>query len=311
MSSADPGADSAKSAPGKSRLGVQARRERRAAALLTLPAWGLLITLFAVPLGYGIYLSLRDESLVSVLAPKFVGLKNYRNEVGAPEFSDAAIVSLKVLVLGLLIQFPIGIGLALLLARGLRGTWLFRSALLIPMLLTPVAVGLMWRFMFDTDVGVIDWVMTGVGLPRIDWLGDRTWALIAVVIVDSWGSIPFVMLLVLAGLLALPETPFEAAHVDGASAWQRFRYVTWPLLRPVLFVVLMIRMIDIFKLFDIVFVVTARGNPGTSTQTLGLLNYNTFFFGEISRAAAIGIALTIITLPVYALWLRSVRASNA
>ena len=231
MSPGSVGADSEKSAPAKPRHGVQARRERRSAAMLTLPAWGLVIVLFAVPLGYGGYLSVRDESLVSVLAPKFVGLQNFRNEISAPEFSDAAIVSAKVLILGLLIQIPIGVGLALLLARGLRGTWIFRSALLIPMLLTPVAVGLMWRFMYDTDVGVIDWALTGLGLPRIDWLGDPTWALIAVVIVDSWGSIPFVMLLVLAGLLAMPQTPFEAAHVDGANAWQRFRYVTLPLLQ--------------------------------------------------------------------------------
>ena len=279
--------------------------------LLTLPTWLLLLGLFAVPLGYGVYLSLRNENLTSVIPAQYVGFENYRNEVGAQAFSDAAWVTAKMLVLGLLIQLPLGLGLALLMAQRLRGTWLFRSALLIPMLLTPVAVGLMWRFMYDTDQGVIDWALSGIGLPRIDWLGDPTWSLIAVVLVDSWGSIPFVMLLALAGLLSLPESPFEAARVDGAGALQRFWHITLPMLRPVLYVVVMIRMIDILKLFDVVFVVTARGGPGTSTQTLGLLNYNTFFFGEISRAAAIGIALTLVTLPVYALWLRSVRAGNA
>ena len=279
--------------------------------LLTLPTWLLLLGLFAVPLGYGVYLSLRNENLTSVIPAQYVGFENYRNEVGAQAFSDAAWVTAKMLVLGLLIQLPLGLGLALLMAQRLRGTWLFRSALLIPMLLTPVAVGLMWRFMYDTDQGVIDWALSGIGLSRIDWLGDPTWSLIAVVLVDSWGSIPFVMLLALAGLLSLPESPFEAARVDGAGALQRFWHITLPMLRPVLYVVVMIRMIDILKLFDVVFVVTARGGPGTSTQTLGLLNYNTFFFGEISRAAAIGIALTLVTLPVYALWLRSVRAGNA
>lgn len=279
--------------------------------LLTLPTWLLLLGLFAVPLGYGVYLSLRNENLTSVIPAQYVGFENYRNEVGAQAFSDAAWVTAKMLVLGLLIQLPLGLGLALLMAQRLRGTWLFRSALLIPMLLTPVAVGLMWRFMYDTDQGVIDWALSGIGLPRIDWLGDPTWSLIAVVLVDSWGSIPFVMLLALAGLLSLPESPFEAARVDGAGALQRFWHITLPMLRPVLYVIVMIRMIDILKLFDVVFVVTARGGPGTSTQTLGLLNYNTFFFGEISRAAAIGIALTLVTLPVYALWLRSVRAGNA
>lgn len=297
--------------PARAASGAQARAGRRAAMLLTLPTWLLLLGLFAVPLGYGVYLSLRNENLTSVIPAQYVGFENYRNEVGAQAFSDAAWVTAKMLVLGLLIQLPLGLGLALLMAQRLRGTWLFRSALLIPMLLTPVAVGLMWRFMYDTDQGVIDWALSGIGLPRIDWLGDPTWSLIAVVLVDSWGSIPFVMLLALAGLLSLPESPFEAARVDGAGALQRFWHITLPMLRPVLYVIVMIRMIDILKLFDVVFVVTARGGPGTSTQTLGLLNYNTFFFGEISRAAAIGIALTLITLPVYAVWLRSVRAGNA
>ena len=255
------------------------------------------------------YLAFRNKDLSSFLPEEYVGLKNFRDELGAPEFRDAFTTTLKIMAIGLAIQMPIGTGLALLLARRLRFTRFFRSALLLPMLLTPVAVALMWRFMFDADVGIISWALDGVGLRSVNWLGDQTAALFAVAIVDSWQSIPFVMLLVLAGLLGLPGGPLEAAWVDGASPWQRFRYVTLPMLRPVLYVVLLIRVIDAFKLFDILFILT-RGGPGTATQTLGFLEFNKGFQSlAISKASAIGLALAVITLPVYVLWLRSMRAA--
>ena len=208
------------------------------------------------------------------------------------------------------LQIPIGVGLALILDRNLRGSRLFRSALLIPMLLTPVAVALMWRFMLDTDLGVVNWLLHSVGLSRIGWLGEQRAALVSVVLVDSWQAIPFVMLLTLAGLAGLPESPLEAAFVDGASAWQTFWFVTLPMLRPVLYVAVMIRVIDALKLFDVIFILT-RGGPGTATQTSGLLAYNTGFnFLQTGRAAAIGVVLTLLTLPVYMLWVRASRAGR-
>jgi multiple sugar transport system permease protein len=213
-------------------------------------------------------------------------------------------------VIGLAIQLPIGIGLALLLHRNLTGTRVFRTVLLLPMLLTPVAVGLMWRFMLDTDLGVINWLLDTVGLSRIDWLGEKWAARVAIALVDSWQSIPFVMLMTLAALSTLPEGPLEAARVDGASTWRVFRFVTLPMLRPVLYITLMIRVVDSLKLFDILFILT-RGGPGTATQTVGLLTYNTGFnFLETGRAAALGVATAIITLPVYILWLRAQRAAR-
>ena len=296
-------------APSKS-----ARRARWVATGLTVPSWMLLLALFAIPIGIGIWLSFRNEALNSFAEPKFVGLDNYRKMTAEPkstELIDAGITTVIIMGLGLAIQLPVGVGLAVLLNRRLRFSRWYRSTLLIRMLLTPVAVGMMWRFMLDTDTGVINWLIERFGANGPDWLGSRWGARVAVVLVDSWQSIPFVMLLVLAGLAGIPDGPDEAARVDGATGWQIFRRITTPQLRPVLYVVLMIRIIDTFKLFDTIFILT-KGGPGTATQTLAMYNYSLgFVLLKTSQAAAVGTVLAIITLPVYLLWQRASRAADA
>lgn len=283
------------------------RRLRRRVALLTLPSWAMLAALFAVPIAVGVYLSTRSDKIGAFVPGRGVGLDNYRRDVFDSAFVGALVTTLIITFIGLAIQLPVGIGLAMLLHRNLRGTRLFRTALLLPMLLTPVAVGLMWRFMLDADLGVINWLLDTMGLSRIGWLGEKWAARVAIALVDSWQSIPFVMLMTLAALAALPEAPLEAARVDGATSWRAFRHVTLPMLRPVLFVTLMIRVVDSLKLFDIIFILT-RGAPGRATETVGLLTYNTGFnFLETGRAAALGVATAIVTLPIYVMWLRSQR----
>jgi multiple sugar transport system permease protein len=283
------------------------RRLRRRVALLTLPSWTMLAALFAVPIGVGVYLSTRSDKIGAFVPGRGVGLDNYRRDVFDSAFVGALVTTLIITFIGLAIQLPVGIGLAMLLHCNLRGTRLFRTALLLPMLLTPVAVGLMWRFMLDADLGVINWLLDTMGLSRIGWLGEKWAARVAIALVDSWQSIPFVMLMTLAALAALPEAPLEAARVDGATSWRAFRHVTLPMLRPVLFVTLMIRVVDSLKLFDIIFILT-RGAPGRATETVGLLTYNTGFnFLETGRAAALGVATAIVTLPIYVMWLRAQR----
>jgi multiple sugar transport system permease protein len=283
------------------------RSTRRLAGFLVMPAWLFLILVFALPIIGAVYLSFRNETLGAFVAPQFIGLDNYRSALADPRFWESIWTTLVIMVLGLAVQLPIGIGLALLLHRNLRGTQLFRTVLIIPMLLTPVAVGLMWRFMFDTDLGVINWALSHVLGSPPNWLGARWPARFAVIIVDSWLSIPFVMLMVLAALASLPRGPAEAAAIDGAHPLQVFFHVTLPSLIPVILVVVMIRVVDVVKLFDIIFIVTQRGGPGTATQTLGLLTYNTgFIFFQTSRAAALGVLLVILVIPIYFLWRRVV-----
>jgi multiple sugar transport system permease protein len=276
-------------------------------AAFTLPSWLVVLGVVIVPVGFGIYLSFGNASFASLDPPAFVGFTNYQTEVLAPSFLNAAWATALIAGLGLLIQFPIGIGLALLLNRELRGMRIIRSSLLIPMLLTPVAVGLMWRFMLNSDLGLINWLLRTFGLPGIQWLGDQRMAIVSVVIVDSWQSIPFIMLFMLAGLAGLPVEPREAANVDGASSWQALRHVTLPMLGPVILIVLMIRIIEAVKMFDVVYVLT-QGGPGTATQNLSLLTYRVGFqYLATSRGAALGITLTLLMLPAYWLWWRATR----
>lgn len=289
--------------------GSNDRTAARLAQLLVLPGWALIVAVFALPILGAIYLSFRNETLGGLTPPRFIGFDNYVWALTDARFWQSLWVTFVIMGLGLVIQLPAGLGLALLLERPLRGVTTIRTVLMIPMLLTPVAVGLMWRFMFDTDFGVINWSLEQIGVDAPNWLG-RSWpAIFAVTIVDSWQSIPFVMLIALAGLAGLPKGPREAAAIDGANAFRIFWHVTLPSLLPVLLVIVMIRIIDAFKLFDIIFIVTQRGGPGTATQTLGLLTYNTGFIAfQMSKAAALGVLLVITVSPIYFLWRRSQRS---
>lgn len=290
-----------------SRPNLLRRKNLRPVAQLTIPTWIFLALVVLIPFFYGVYLSFLDINLASFLPPSFVGFDNYKAVLAASETWSTLRITLIITFIGLLTQIPIGILLALVLHENLRGTKVFRSILITPMLLTPVAVGLTYRFMFDTDLGVINWALESLGIERVNWLGSQTSALFAITIVDSWQSIPFVMLLVLAALTAISPSLYEAARVDGASANQIFRRITLPLITPTLLVITMIKIMDFLKLFDTLFILT-RGGPGNATTTLGLWTYKTgFVFLEFSRAAALGVIITIITLPVYFLWRRASR----
>jgi multiple sugar transport system permease protein len=276
----------------------------------TFAAWALLSITVLIPIVYGIYISFLDIKLSSFLPPQFVGLDNYISALKAPETWATLRITLVMMLIGLIIQIPLGIGLALILHRNLKGTKLFTSILITPMLLTPVAVGLTFRFMFDTDLGIINWVIGAFGVEKVNWLGQQTTGIFAVVLVDSWQSVPFVMLLILAAIGSISPSLYEAASIDGASARQVFWKVTFPLITPTLLVVVMIKIMDFLKLFDTLFMLT-RGGPGNETTTLGLWTYKTgFIFLDFSRAAALGVLIMIITAPVLLLWRRSTKETK-
>ena len=273
----------------------------------TFAAWALLSFTVLIPIIYGIYISFLDVKLSSFLPPQFVGFDNYVSALKAPETWATLKITLAMMALGMLVQIPLGVGLALVLHRNLKGTKVFSSILITPMLLTPVAVGLTFRFMFDTDLGIINWLIGLFGVETINWLGQQSTGILAVVIVDSWQSVPFVMLLIVAALGSISTSLYEAASLDGASARQTFWKITFPLITPTLLVVVMIKIMDFLKLFDTLFMLT-RGGPGNETTTLGLWTYKTgFIFLEFSRAAALGVLIMIITAPVLLLWRRSTR----
>jgi multiple sugar transport system permease protein len=268
-----------------------------------IPAWLLLVAVALVPLLYSLAGSFTNASLLNTQSD-FVGLDNYLQLFRDSRFFDSLLNTLLISVLSILVQMPIGFGLAVLLNRQLKGTAFFRTSLIMPILLTPVAVGLMWRLMMNVDNGVIAGTLKMFGLAPIDWLGDRTVAVWSIVFVDSWQNTPFVMLLILAGLQNLPDGPIEAARVDGAGNFRLYRHIILPILSPVVLVVLMIRIVESIKLFDIIYILTG-GGPGTATQNISLLDFRFgFTFMQSSLAAALGILIAIGMMPIYRLWKR-------
>lgn len=280
------------------------RAQRLGTGLYLAPSWLLLLAVVLIPFGLGVWTSTRDASLLRT-SSDFVGLDNYVDVVTGSTFWPAVFTTLAISLLSLGIQLPLGFLIAVVVNRELRGTFIFRSALLLPMLLTPVAVGLMWRLMMNVDTGVIAGTMRMLSLTPIDWLGDRNVAIFSIVLVDSWQNVPFVMLLILAGLQSLPASSIEAARMDGANTLQLYRHVILPLLAPVALVVVMIRIVESIKLFDVIYILTG-GGPGTATQNISLLDFRFgFTFLQTSTAAALGVIILIGLTPVYLLWRRA------
>ena len=208
------------------------------------------------------------------------------------------------------IETLLGLLLALLVARELRFAGLIRVALILPMTIAPVVVGVIWRLLYASDIGVVDPLFQALGLPAPDVLAHPLSAFLGLVTVDVWEWTPLLFLIILAGLQSMPQDPLEAARVDGASALQTFFHHTLPLLRPVLLVAVVLRTIDAVGTFDQIFVLT-KGGPGTSTQLISIYAYNTaFLFNQYGRAMAmlIGVLAVLIFLMVAAVRLMRRRS---
>jgi multiple sugar transport system permease protein len=256
---------------------------------MVLPALLLVLAINVFPLVYSTILAFFQWNLTQAqVAPKFVGLDNFiRLLTRDPQFVMAAANTAIVVVATVVIQTVLGVAIALLLDQKLRFTFVATTLLLIPLALAPAVVGLLFSSLLSGSLGPINYWLGAIGLPAPSWLGDPHWALASIILVDTWQWTPFMILLTLAGLRSLPNEPVEAALVDGASAWQRFRFVKLPMLLPVLTVAVLLRAIDSFKTFDLVFLLTF-GGPGTSSTTLSFYGYKVGLQAfDIGRASAI------------------------
>jgi multiple sugar transport system permease protein len=200
-------------------------------------------------------------------------------------------------VVALTFEFMLGLGLAVLLDRSVRGRSLFRAALLIPMMIPPVVVGVVWRLMLNADFGAINGTLKslGVNTEALTWTASPKLALASVIAVDIWQWTPFMFLVLLAGLQAIPQEPYEAAKIDGASRWQTFQHITLPLLKPAILVALLLRTMDLLRVFDQIFILT-EGGPGFATETVSLYIYRAAFrFFDFGYAAAMSFVLLALT----------------
>lgn len=270
-------------------------RRKQIAVLLVLPTIIILVATVIFPLIYSLNVSFRDYDIRLRLEKyPFVGLGNYARMFKDSRLFNSLVNTVFMIIGELSLQFTIGLGLALLFTQEFKGKKTILPLIILPMMVTPVVVGYMGRLIFETRSGPINYLLNTVGIESLRWHTSSKTALFTVILIDTWQWTPFVMIILLAGLLALPQEPFESAKVDGASGWQIFRYLTLPLLKPVIAVVLIMRTLDIFRVFDVLYVLT-MGGPGTSTENINLYSYLCGFrYFNIGYASSIAWFLAII-----------------
>jgi len=267
-------------------------------ALFIGPAFLVLFIILIYPLGYSFWLSFHEWTLRGFRQGiPWVGLSNYKMLFSNPDFLSSLRITFTFVITAITLEFMLGMGLALLLNHDLKGKGIIRSVILLPMMCTNVVIGLTWRLLFNYEFGLVNYYLSTLGLERLEWLSKPAMAMPAVIIVDVWNTTSFVALLLLAGLQTLPDEPFEAARIDGASSWQTFYYLTLPLLRQTILVVLLWRLIDTFRIFDVIYLLTA-GGPARATETVSIYVYRygfqSFNLGLASSASYIMILIMLI-----------------
>jgi len=271
---------------------------RMTPVVMILPVTVFFLAMIVFPLVYSVTLSFHKWNLIFG-TPRFIWFDNYLSLIRDDRFLMALRTTLIFTAGVTSFEFLIGLGLALSLRIKGNIAAFLRSILMIPMMLTPVAVGLMWRYLYDNSSGVFVYFLSLLGMQEMPaWLGNASYALPAVMVVDIWQWTPFIFLILLSGISSLPPAVFEAAKVDGASPVQVFRYVTFPLLTPFIIIAVTLRLVTAFKVFDIIYVLT-RGGPADKTQTLSIYVYkNGWLFLKMGYASALSYVMLIMIVVI-------------
>jgi len=274
--------------------------------VFTLPVLIFVLVMVFFPLLYTFRLSFTEWSMSSVSEPVFVGLKNYKELIVDERFQDAVVRTIVYSVVCLFFQTIFGIIIALVLNRKFIGKNIAKTVLMLPMVITPVAVAMVWLLIYEPTLGILNHIFSLIGLPAQKWLGSTDTAFISIMIVDIWEWTPMIALIVQAGLSALPQEPYESAVVDGANGWQTFWKITLPMLSSTITVAALLRLIDLLKTFDIIFSLT-QGGPGNSTETLNLLAYSQSFryfkFGA-SSAVLVLFLIFVLLVSIFFIWIK-------
>jgi multiple sugar transport system permease protein len=285
------------------RPGFLARR-RRTYLLFVLPALLVVGAVIIFPWAFTVWMSAFDWKIGSVA--HFVGFDNYTQLATNKRFLESILHTFYFTLLAVIFPLILGTIAALIFHREFPLRGMLRSIFTMPMMATPVAVALVWTMMFHPQQGVLNYLLSLVGLPPSLWVYSPTWVIPSLVLVEIWHWTPLIMLIVLGGLAALPTEPYESARLDGASEWQLFRYITLPLLAPFLIVAAVIRTIDALKAFDTIYVIS-QGGPGTASETINLYLYlQAFAFYNVGNASAVVVVFFVIILAL-ALLLLHVR----
>lgn len=255
--------------------------------LFVAPAVGILVFTCLYPVFKGFELSFYDWSLgTPISSRKYVGWENFVWAWQDPALLNSIKVTVVFTACSVLAELFLGLAIAFLLEKGIRGIAIFRTIFIVPIMIAPVVVGLLWRYLFDANFGLINYLFLLAGFEPKIWLGTPGLAMPAVIVTDIWQWTPFMFILFLAGLQSLPKDPVEAAEVDGASGWQVIRLVKLPLLAPVIWVAVILRIIDAFRSLEVMFIMTF-GGPGRETEVLSLNIYKTAFMSQRLGLAAV------------------------
>jgi multiple sugar transport system permease protein len=276
---------------------------------MILPTVAGLLAVVGFPVGYALYVSLHQYDLTEGGIGNFVRTDNFRAILDMDVFIEAAKNTAVLTVSVVLIELVVALGLALLLNQPhLRFRSFYLAVLLIPLLVSPIAVGLIWRLLLHPDLGAVNWAFGQVGLSGQQWLSRQDTAMPAVVGVDAWHETSLLLVILLAGLTALPREPMEAATVDGANKWQVLRTITLPLLAPVMLVAVLIRMIAAMKTYDLIYILTA-GGPGGATETISFRIWKVGFTNlDMGRASAASILLLLVILVLTVVLIRVMKS---
>lgn len=282
---------------GMSRDGLRLRRKVQATGwTFAAPGLALLLIVVAVPLVLAIVLAFSSYTFLHTNVLPFTGLANVKENVQDPYFWHSLWLTVGYSAVTVTGEVLLGMGIALLLNQDLRFKGIYYAILTIPMAMSPVSVALIWHMLLQPNLGIVNHVLGTLGLPEPDWLGSTTLAFWSVVLVDIWQQVSFVVLILTAGLSALPTEPYEAAAIDGASIAQRFYHLTLPLIRPVAAVAVIIQLINEFRAYDLFYVLT-KGGPGIATDVLSYFVYRKAFLGlNINEASAASFGLLIVVL---------------
>ncbi|MBA3520349.1 MAG: sugar ABC transporter permease [Rhizobiales bacterium] len=276
--------------------------------MMTAPGLLLLGAVIAFPVGWALLTSLFDYTLLDPGFDNFAGTGNYIRALSDAGFLHAAWVTVAFVSAVVILEFLLGFFIALLLNDTERGRNLYYLILLCPLLMNPVVVGLIWRMFLHPTLGIVNYLLGEIGISPVNWLGDADIAFWTVVLVDIWHQVSFMIVLLLAGLSALPAEPYEAARVDGANSLQSFWYITIPLMRPVIVVTLLIRVIFAIKTYDLIYIMT-RGGPGTATDLVSYYIYRSAFVSlELGQACAMSGILLVVVVAVTLYLHRAMRA---
>ena len=283
--------------------------ERNLRILFPLPAIIFVALLMIFPVLYTLFLSFTNWNLTSGMPLSFNGINSYVRVLTEPRFLHAVGRTFAFTFLAVVIEGFLGVAVALILNRAFVGKSIAKLLLLLPLVATPVAVGIVFNLFYDPTIGLANFVLKSLGLPQGLWVSSAGSVIPALVLVDAWQWTPMITLIVLAGLAGLSEEPVEAARVDGASEWQILRYVTIPMVMPVILTAVILRLIDALKTFDIIFAMTG-GGPGYASETLNIMGFKySFEYFRMGQSSVILVALFLVVF-LCSLGIMKLRASS-